>query len=163
MAYLIGTITNTHGIKGEVKIYSLSDFDRFLLGKTIYTEIKGKRIDLTIDSVRAHKNLLIVKFRSYDDINQIEYLKGANLFSDEEVIDQMDADDYHYQQLIGKQVYVLDGSKVGVVKSVLEVPQGHLLEIEKPDGKNALIPFIDAFVKEVKEEGIILTPIEGLL
>jgi 16S rRNA processing protein RimM len=163
MAYHIGKITNTHGIRGEVKIYNLSDFDRFLLGSCLYVMFQGKKTELIIETVRKHKNLLIVKFKSYDHINQIEHLKGQDLYTDDDVFDQMETDDFHYNQLIGKPVFTDDKIKVGLVMSVIEVPQGHLLEIEKIDGKKVLVPFIEAFIAEVNDESIIITPIEGLL
>lgn len=161
--YQIGKITNSHGIKGEVKIYNLSDFNRFLVGAEVYVMIKGNKKTFTIERVRPQGNMLIVKFKSYDNINDILAYKGLDVYTDEKPKDLMDSDDYHYQDLIEKKVYTDQNELVGSVISMIPVPQGHLLEIEKPDGKKVLVPFVKVFVTDVKEDMIIIKPIEGLL
>lgn len=159
--YQIGKITNTHGIKGEVKIYNLSDFNRFFIGNEIYVMIKGVKKTFTIERVRPQGTVLIVKFKDFNDINEILPYKGEFLYSDEKP--DLDEDDYHYDDLLEKEVFNESGERLGKVTSLIPVPQGHLLEIEKLNGKKALIPFVDEFVIEIEEDKIIIRPIEGLL
>jgi 16S rRNA processing protein RimM len=161
--YQIGKITNTHGIKGEVKIYNLSDFNRFSIGAEVYIVLKEEKKVFTIERVRPQGKLLIVKFKGYDNINDILMYKGLELYSDEDVTDELEDDDYHYHDLIDKDVYTDQNVYVGKVASMIPVPQGHLLEIEKKDGTKAMVPFIKVFVSEVLEDKIIITPIEGLI
>ena len=159
--YQIGKITNTHGIKGEVKIYNLSDFNRFFIGNEIYVMIKDVKKTFTIEQVRPQGTVLIVKFKDFNDINEILPYKGEFLYSDEKP--DLDEDDYHYDDLLEKEVFNESGERLGKVTSLIPVPQGHLLEIEKLNGKKALIPFVDEFVIEIEEDKIIIRPIEGLL
>ncbi len=161
--YQIGKITSTHGIKGEVKIYNLSDFDRFFVGHKIYVLIKDQKVYFEIEQVRAHKNILIVKFVGFDNINDILIYKGLYVYSDEDIENQLEDDDYHYEDVIGKDVILEDHSKIGIAISLIEVPQGHLLEVEKNDGKKALIPFRKEFIGEIDEKTIIIKPIEGMI
>ncbi len=161
--YQIGKITSTHGIKGEVKIYDLSDFDRFFVGHKIYVLVKDEKKYFEIEQVRSHKNMLIVKFVGYDNINDILPYKGFYVYTDENVSDQLDSDDYHYEDVIGKIIILEDQTKIGIATSLIEVPQGHLLEVEKMDGKKTLIPFRKEFVGEIDEAFIVIKPIEGLL
>ncbi|AUD65686.1 16S rRNA processing protein RimM [Tenericutes bacterium MZ-XQ] len=161
--YQIGKITNTHGIKGEVKIYSLSDFDRFLVGHEIYTLNKNDKTVFEIEQVRMHKGMYIVKFKGYDNINDILPYKGLFVYSDEEIEDQLEDDDYHYEDVIGKDVILENNEVIGKAVSLIEVPQGHLLEIEKLDGKKVLVPFIKEFIGEIDDQSIVIKPIEGLL
>jgi 16S rRNA processing protein RimM len=161
--YQIGKITNTHGIKGEVKIYNLSDFNRFFIGAEVYVLEKAIKKTFVIERVRPQGNLLIVKFKGYDNINDILMYKGCDLYSDASVEDELEADDYHYDALMDKDVYTEEMMFVGKVISLMEVPQGHLLEILKSDGKKVLIPFLNVFVKSVEADKIIITPIEGML
>ncbi len=160
MAYEIGKIVNTHGIKGEVKVKSNSDFDRFKENKKVYTILKDQKIELKITSVREASDHLIIGFDQFDNINQVLHLKGAVLFTDEKP--KLKKDEYHYQDLIDKWVYNQQGVCVGKVTDLLEVPQGHLLEILKED-KKSLVPFVSAFIKSVDDEKIIIEEIEGLL
>lgn len=161
--YKIGKITNTHGIKGEVKIFNMSDFNRFSVGKEIYMMQKQDKICFVIERVRAQKNILIVKFKGIDDINQIELYKGFDLYSDESITNELEEDDYHYSELVDLVVYDQENHHLGKVISIIPVPQGHLLEIETLDGKKSLVPFNQAFVEKVLEDRIIIKPIEGLL
>lgn len=160
--YHIGHITNTHGIRGEVKIYNLSDFNRFFVGAVVYVEQKGIKKTFEIERVRHQQHMLIVKFKGYDNINDVLIYKGLDLYTDEEPQD-FDEDDYHYQHLIDKPCYTKEGEHVGHVLSVIPVPQGHLLEIMTVKHKKVLVPFIHQFVNHIDDDRIIITPIEGLL
>jgi len=159
--YQIGKITNTHGIRGEVKIYNLSDFNRFFVGNSIYVMIKGQKKTFEIERVRPQGTLFIVKFKGYDNINDILPYKGEYVYTDQKP--ELEEDDYHYDDLLHKNVYNEQHVLLGKVISLIPVPQGHLLEVEKLDGKKSLIPFVDEFVKDILEDKIIIRPIEGLL
>jgi 16S rRNA processing protein RimM len=161
--YKIGKITSTHGIKGEVKIYNLSDFDRFLVGHKVFVMMNDEKLELTIERVRENKNMLIIKFVEFSDINDILPYKGLYVYSDQDVSDQLENNDYHYEDVIGKKVVTENLEIVGIASALIEVPQGHLLEVEKSDGKKALVPFIKEFIGEIDDEKIIVKPIEGLL
>jgi 16S rRNA processing protein RimM len=90
--YQIGKITNTHGIKGEVKIFNLSDFDRFFVGNEIYIMDNNIKKTFVIERVRSQANLFIVKFKGFDSINDILPYKGLYLYSD--VKPDLDEDDF---------------------------------------------------------------------
>lgn len=161
--YRIGKITSSHGIKGEVKIYNLSDFDRFLVGDKVFVLIGDEKHEFTIERVRTNKNMLIVKFKEFNNINEILMYKGLYVYSNKDVSNQLETNDYHYDDVIGKKVVTDQMQEVGIASALIEVPQGHLLEILKPDGKKALVPFIKEFIGDIDETKIIVKPIEGLL
>jgi 16S rRNA processing protein RimM len=129
----------------------------------IYTLNKDQKKVFEIEQVRVHKGMYIVKFKGYDNINDVFPYKGLFVYSDEEIDDQLEDDDYHYEDVIGKDVILEDQSLVGKATSLIEVPQGHLLEVEKLDGKKVLIPFIKEFIGDIDDESIVIKPIEGLL
>jgi len=159
MKYEIGRIANTHGIRGELKIKTDSDFDRFTKGKVVYLMVNEEKMVLNIKSVKEGNGHLIIKFEQFDDINQVEFLKGQTIYTDE--APELEEDEFHYQDLIGKEVFNQHQVKVGVVKNVIEVPQGHLLQIQTAS-KLALVPFVSAFIKEINDS-ITIEEIEGLL
>ena len=154
--YLVGNIVNTHGIKGEVKVKSETNLDRFEKGNMLYLKKGNKYITITIDSHRKHKGMDLITFNGINDINDVLDYKGCNLYVKHE-----DEDTLYYEDLIGKDILV-DGVTRGKVTDIREVPQGIILECDC-DGKTKFIPYVDAFIKEVKEDSIIVTPIEGLL
>ena len=154
--YLVGTIVNTHGIKGEVKVKSETNLDRFEKGNTLYLKKGNKYIDIIIDSHRVHKGMDLITFNGINDINLVLEYKGCNLY-----IKHEDNDTIYYEDLIGKNI-IVDDKVCGKVLDIREVPQGIILECDC-SGKKKFIPYVDAFIKEVNENGIIVTPIEGLL
>lgn len=153
--FLIGYITTTHGIKGEVKVKNLSDYDRFL--PTQKVSINHKIYE--IEHVKKQHDRLIVKFCNVETMNDAIMLKDQEIYVVEKPLQDQG---YHYQDIIGKEVYTDNQNYVGIVKFLREVPQGHILEVEV-NGSLKLIPFVDAFIKDITEEKIIIEVIEGLL
>lgn len=156
--YLIGKIINTHGVRGEVLIKPLTDFNRFVKDKEVFT--LDPQINLKIKKVRHHNKGFLVSFYDYDNISLVINLKGLSLYTNEKP--NLLEDEYHYNELVGLEVYNQDNVLRGVIKDVLEVPQGHLLRIEVGETKK-LIPFNKQFIKEVKDDHLIINEIEGLL
>lgn len=161
--YLIGRITSTHGIRGELKVDSLSDFERFKPGKTVFIEEKGKYLPFEIESVRQHQNRYLVKFVGKDNINDVLMYKGLDLYVNEKSEEALDDDEYYYEDLIGKMVRTDQGETVGIITSMIEVPQGHLIEVKKTNGKTVLIPFVSFFIDSIDDQMVVIKPIEGLL
>jgi len=158
MKYEIGKILKTHGIKGDLLVESRSDFNRFEVGKKVYLNLEGK-IDLTISTIRESNKGLIIRFKEFNDINLVDKFRGLLLYSDEEPI--LEDNEFHYGEVIGKEVYNQDGQLIGVVSDIMQVPQGHILRI-KTETKDVLVPFNNQFVKEVSST-ILIEEIEGLL
>ncbi|AVP36895.1 ribosome maturation factor RimM [Staphylococcus felis] len=161
----VGKIVNTHGIKGEVKVQSHSDFTdiRFQPGEVLEVEHKGRRLNLTVTSHRLHKGLHMLKFEGYDNINDIEHLKGHMLYQerDHEEI-ELGEHEYYYSDIIGCTVFVED-EPIGRVVEIFETGANDVW-IVKGD-KEHLIPYIEEVVKQIDIEGhrIDITPMEGLL
>jgi 16S rRNA processing protein RimM len=152
--YLIGKITTTHGIRGEVKVMNLSDYDRFKTNDIVYIN----NISMVVERSRSHKGHYIVKLKTVDTMNDALLLKDLDVFSSERVND----DSYHYEDIVGLDVKLTDGSVIGKVIAIREVPQGSILEVQT-DKKIVLIPFVDAFVKSIDDDHMMIEPIEGLL
>lgn len=79
--YQVGAITQTHGIKGEVKVFPMTDdVSRFKNMKGLILDTGKERITLEVTSARPQKNLVILKFKEYDNINDVERFKGCGLY-----------------------------------------------------------------------------------
>lgn len=76
--------------------------------------------------------------------------------------EKLDDGEYYFHELIGLEVVNERNISKGVVTDVREVPQGYLLVVKKPDGKNALVPFRNEFIGKVTSKRIIVKEIEGL-
>ena len=153
--YLIGYITTTHGVKGELKVKNLSDYDRF----HVDTQVIINHQIYDIEHIKHQHDHLIIKFKQIHTMNDALVLKDQEIYIEDKVQDDLGV---HYSDIIGKDVYDVHGHFIGFVKYLREVPQGHLIEIDM-NGKLKLIPFVDAFIKEVLDDRIVIEVIEGLL
>lgn len=161
----VGQIVSTHGIKGELKVKIITDdLSRFDKGSILY--LGDNKKEVTISSSRIHQGMMLITINNLDNINDVLDFVSNKLYYDR---DLDDSDSIYYDDLIGCSV-VVEEKCVGIVKDILDLPQGPALEVklnETKDGKEIikLVPYIDEFIKEtdIKNKKIIVTPIEGLL
>lgn len=158
----LGKIVNTHGVKGEVKIESHTDFysERFKKGSTVY--LGDDYTALTVKSARMHKGFILALFENYEDINLVLKFKGLNLYKASDDIEPL-KDGYYFKDLKGLDVYLAD-DKVGKVLYVEEGIRNNYLRVEV-NNEQKLIPFIDTFIKNVDldTKRIDIVEMEGLL
>ena len=109
--YQVGSITQTHGIRGEVKVFPLTDdISRFKNMKNLLLDAgKEGYISLEVENARPQKNLVILKFKGIDNINDIEKYKGHGLYVTKDNRVDLKEDEYFIADLIGCDVY-LDSS-----------------------------------------------------
>ncbi len=163
MEYIkIGVIANTHGLKGEVKVKSFTEFDRFKKGNSIYLKHNEEYIKIVVKSHRVHSGLDLVIFEGYEDINKIEIYKGSELYIHIDDRDELEEDEFYYDELVGLEVYYND-ELLGKVTNIMDVPQGEILVIKRKDKKDVLIPFENKFINYMDDEKIICENLEGLL
>lgn len=164
---LLGKIVGTHGIKGEVKISSNSDFksQRFKVGNTLYIKKNNDFIPIIICSYRVHKGLDLITFNDYKNINDVLEYVNLDVYVDYNDVNDLDEDEYYFTDLLDCKVYDQDNKYLGIVIDLLEVPQGVIIEIKNENNQKSLVPFNDEFIKEVDLDNktIIIEPIEGLL
>lgn len=164
MKYIeIGKITNTHGLKGELKIKAYTDFNRFDKDNYIYVYYNNTYNKLFINSSRPNNEQLLVSFKDYLDINLVEKFKNCLVYIDETQQEELEDDEYYIEDLISLKVYNQNDDFIGVVSGVRQLPQGYILEIKRENKKPALVPFVDKFILDVLEDKIIINEIEGLL
>lgn len=106
----VGVITQTHGIKGEVKVFpTTDDAQRFKKLKKVTLDNGKERRELEITSVKFFKNLVILKFKGIDDINEVEKYKKAALFVTREDAVPLGENEYFIADLIGLRVVSEEG------------------------------------------------------
>ncbi|MDF2814159.1 MAG: rRNA processing protein RimM [Paenibacillus sp.] len=164
----VGKVANTHGIRGELKIVPLTDFpeDRFAIGSQLtLTDTSGRdNISVEVESARAHKNTYILKLKSFEHINDVEKYKGWMLKINEEQLSDLDEDEYYYHEIVGCQVVSDEGEQLGTVSEILAPGANHVWVVNRPTGKQLLIPVIDDVVLDVNVESKLITVhlMEGL-
>lgn len=105
----VGQIVNTHGIKGEVKVKSNSDFTdtRFQPGEVLIVNHHHNEIEMTITSYRIHKGFHMLKFEGINNINDVEQYKGDYLFQERDYEDiELNENEFYYSDIIGCTVLI---------------------------------------------------------
>jgi len=161
----IGYIASFHGVKGEVKIKSTTDFndERYKVGNIVYL-CKGKdMVEKKIASVRQHKGMILLTFEGVTNLNEVEKYKGYEVkVSSENKVD-LKEDEFLYSDLKGMNVVNHEGDIIGSVETVMDNPAQPIL-VCLIDKAEVLIPFTKVHVPKVDKENnnLYLSDIDGL-
>ncbi len=162
----VGVITQTHGIKGEVKVFpTTDDVNRFKKLKEVILDTGKERLEMEIEGVKFFKQYVILKFKGYDSINDIEKYKRGKLLVTRDKAVKLRKDEYFIADLIGLKVVTEDGKDFGTLKDVLTTGANDVYVVERPGASEVLLPAIRECVLDVDvEQGCITVHImEGLL
>ena len=163
----IGVVTTTHGIAGEVKVFpTTDDVNRYKKTDEVVLVTKNGNLLLHIERARFFKNLVIVKFKEFNNINEVEGFRKRDLMVTRENALPLEEGQYYLCDVIGATVYnEEDDSVIGEVKDVIETGANNVFAIALPDGREVLFPVIDDCIKEVNtEEGRVVAHVmKGLM
>lgn len=165
---VIGKIVGFHGVKGEVKVPIAERLLKNLSeAKQLFVyPVKGEPVTLTLQSYRAHKTNVLVKFKEYSNKNDVEYLQGALIKQKKDLIAPLEEEEYFIDDLIGVKAYNKSDKLLGVVNYVFtDHSSTDMIELKTLDDKLKLIPFVEELVPVVnmKELKIIIDDIPGLI
>jgi len=164
----VGKIVNTHGIRGEVRVISQTDFalERYQPGKMLMLFRENQApLTLTIDTYRRHKNFDLLSFEGYPSINQVESFRDGILKVAKEDRIELAENEFYYYEIIGAEVVTEEGKVIGKVKEILSPGANDVWVVQRKGKKDALLPYIDSVIKEVDvtAQKIIVEIPEGLL
>lgn len=162
----VGVITSTHGVRGEVKVFpTTDDANRFKRLKEVILDTGKEQITLEIEGVKFFKQFVILKFKGFDNINDIEKYRQKSLYVTRKNAVRLRKDEYFIADLMGLCVQNEDGEEIGILKSVMETGANDVYVIELTDGRELLLPAIKQCVLNVDvEAGFIQVHIlDGLL
>ena len=164
--FQIGAITMTHGIHGEVKVFpTTDDANRFKKLKEVILDTGKEQLPLEIAQVKFFKNLVILKFKGIDNINDIEKYKGRDLWIPREEAQELDEDEYYIADLLGMKVLLEDGSEFGTLKNVMETGANDVYIVDSVEHGEVLLPAIKECILDVDIETNTMTVhlMKGLL
>lgn len=162
----VGVISSTHGIKGEVKVFpTTDDVNRYKKLKEVWLDTGKEKMLLHPESVKFFKQFVIVKFKEFSSINEIEAYKGKSLYVDRQNAVRLRKDEYFIADLIGLTVWTDEGETFGVMKDVMQTGANDVYVVERQNGDEVLLPAIKECVKEIDMENgkITVHIMEGLL
>ncbi|CAM3700585.1 ribosome maturation factor RimM [Mesobacillus zeae] len=165
----VGKIVNTHGIRGEVRVISRTDFptERYRIGNKLYLFMPNAKgpIELTVASHRTHKNFDLLTFEGFGNVNEVEKFRDGILKVPESERGTLEEGEYYLQDIIGCLVSTIEGEEVGKITEILSPGANDVWVVKGKGGKDILIPYIEDVVKKVdlQEKVILIDPMEGLL
>ena len=164
MADLIefGKIVNTHGLKGEVKVYSYTDNESNILKlKKVY--INGTKYD--VQSIKPFKNMFIMKLKGIDIIEDTKVLIDKMCFREVVEGESNDEEGFFVKDLIGIQVLDEQNNNIGTLKEVFNTGANDVYEVLLEDGKSIYLPAIKQVVKKIDIDARIMVVkiMEGLI
>ncbi|MGG3339424.1 ribosome maturation factor RimM [Bacillus subtilis] len=165
----VGKIVNTHGIKGEVRVISKTDFaeERYKPGNTLYLFMDGRNepVEVTVNTHRLHKQFHLLQFKERQNLNEVEELKNAIIKVPEEELGELNEGEFYFHEIIGCEVFTEEGELIGKVKEILTPGANDVWVIGRKGKKDVLIPYIESVVKhiDVREKKIEIELMEGLI
>ena len=161
----VGQVVNTYGIKGFVKVNPLVDDNKqFKSFKTLYIQEKNNVKEMQVEEVKFSKNLVLIKFKEIETIEQAEILRNIYIQAKRSDI-KLEKGAYFIVDLIGLEVYTEEGELLGILKEVLQPGANDVYVVEDKAKNEILLPVIPEVVKQVDIEGkkIVVKLLEGLI
>lgn len=161
----IGQIVNTHGVRGEVKVYPLTDnIERFDKVDHVYIEEGKQLVTLNITNVKYLKNMAVIKFKGIDNAESAEKLRNKYIKVHRNNTVKLPDDTFLICDLIGHQVFNEAGEYLGKVVDVLQTGSNDVFVVKSED-KEILIPGLKSIFKSIDVENgrMIVELPEGLV
>lgn len=163
----VGRISGTHGIKGQLKLYSYSGNLESLRAARIVMlrNPDGTTLqEIGIKGVKPHSGGFILSLKDVDTIDQVLPLVGSELCLRRSQLPEPADDEYYWCDLIGLRVVTTDGAELGTLDDIFETGSNDIYVVRK-DGQEHLIPAIASVISSVDLPGgtMTITPLDGLL
>ncbi|MFG3361132.1 ribosome maturation factor RimM [Streptomyces griseofuscus] len=167
MQLVVARIGRAHGIKGEVTVEVRTDEPELRLapGAVLATDPAATG-PLTIETGRVHSGRLLLRFAGVTDRTGAEALRNTLLIADVDPEEMPEGEDEYYDhQLMDLDVVTEDGVEVGRITEISHLPSQDLFIVERPDGTEVMIPFVEEIVAEIdlEEQRAVITPPPGLI
>ena len=149
----VGVISSTHGVRGEVKVFpTTDDVKRFKRLKEVILDTGKEELTLEIEGVKFFKQFVILKFKDYDNINDIEKYKGKSLYVTRANAVRLRKDEYFIADLQGLTVVDEEDKVLGTLRDVMETGANDVYIIDMTDGREVLVPAIKECILKVDME-----------
>jgi len=156
--FQVGIITSPHGIAGEVKVFpTTDDIRRFQKLKHVILDTGREELELEVIQARFSKQMVILKFREFRNINEVECFRGKSLYVTREHAVKLEKDEYFIADMIGMRVVATDGEELGILKDVMQTGANDVYIVEEPGGSELLLPAIHDCVKNIDMKQGVMT------
>ena len=162
----IGQIVNTFGIKGMVKVKPFTDdIRRFDELKKVYVEKNSNQTEYEIEEVKYHKDMVLIKFKGIDKVEQAEMLRNSYLTVSRDSVEKLEEGRYYIVDLLGLEVYTDEQVLLGTLEDIFNTGSNDIYVVKDKQGKQILLPAIQDVIKQIDIENkkIIVHLLPGLI
>jgi len=150
----LAAVAGAHGVKGEVRLK--------LFAESVESLARHSRVyvggrNLALRDVKDGGKTAIARLEGISDRSAAEALRGQLVEVDRDQLPPLEEGEYYHADLVGLPCVDEAGAAVGTVVAVENFGAGDLLEVERPDGKRALIPFRDPMAR-LDGERVVIDP-----
>ena len=154
----VGVISSTHGIAGEVKVFpTTDDVKRFKKLKEVILDTGKERMTLHICQVKFFKQMVILKFKEFQNINEVERFRGKSLYVTRENAVKLQKDEYFIADMIGMRVVSTEGEELGTLTDVLQTGANDVYVVEQNGASQLLLPAIKDCILDINMEQMVMT------
>ena len=148
----IGHIDNTHALKGEMKVRNYSDNPKkFEEMKSILVLVNDSYEEYEIENVRYQKEIVLLKLKNVDTIEQAEKLKGHSIFINRKDAKSLKPGEHYIADLLGAEVYEGD-TLLGVLDDIFTAGGADVYVIKQKGKDDLLLPALGSVILEVNVE-----------
>ena len=162
----IGQIVNTNGLKGVVKVKTFTDdIKEFEAFESIYVQKKDELVEFKIESVRYAKNMVFLKLKGIDTIEEAETLRNFYIKVNRDALPELEENSYYIVDLLECEVHTIDGENLGKMDDIFNTGSNDVYVVKNEEGKQILLPAIKEVIKEVDipNKKITVKLMEGLI
>ncbi len=157
----IGRLGKPHGLEGAIIFYVITDFpERIKRGRQVF--IGEEKLIAQIDSVKEHSRGLIIQFKEFTDISEIERFKSQYVYVSAKDLPNLPDGEYYHHQLIGLKVFDPEGNEIGILHDILETGANDVYLIKDSHNKEILIPaLLELIVNiDIKNQSMVVKPLD---
>ncbi|HEX9019770.1 MAG TPA: ribosome maturation factor RimM [Nitrospirota bacterium] len=166
MLVTIGKLVKPFGVKGEMKIESLTDFpERFTKLRRVYlVSPEGKEVVSEVMSVRYAGGTAFLRFAGYDSPEKARTLNGWFIKVPEEEAVPLPEGSYYWFELVGMEVRSESGEKLGRIVEVFQTGSNDVY-VMKSGRKEVYIPATQEVIKQIdrKTKRMVIHVMDGLM
>lgn len=162
----VGVISSTHGVRGEVKVYpTTDDIRRFDYLEETILDTGKEYITLHVTGVKYFKNMVILKFREFENVDQVIPYKGMDLLVTRENAIPLKDGQQFIADLIGCDVVTDKGENLGKLTDVLKTGANDVYVVKMENGREVLLPVIEQCIleKDIEHKIVRVHVMKGLL
>jgi 16S rRNA processing protein RimM len=158
----LGKVTKAHGIRGELKVFNYSgDSESLVNYATLLLDRESGMEEYEVTRLRPQAKQAIVELRGVDDRNKAEELIGCEVLVERDQLAELSEDEFYLHDLIGRQVMLEDGRRIGEIRGFLEGGAQDILRVAGE--REYLIPLVTEFIVRFDDQTVVMQLPPGLL